>query len=157
MKKVLIISILSLMLSLTFTSPGIASALETTALIPHIEIITPGVTRTIIVTQTADYPQDFSPFIVFLIGDGSFKISISKDETVGDRLKMSGVGISPAGVIPFYKSGKADVNLVITVEIGNERYPYGMVLFSSWVSGTVIQEPDSEGIYHNTYEVKLQF
>ncbi len=51
MKKILIISILPLMLSLTFTSPGIASALETTALVPHVEILTPGVTRTIIVTQ----------------------------------------------------------------------------------------------------------
>ncbi len=76
---------------------------------------------------------------------------------MGDRLKMSGVGISPAGIVPFYKSGKADVDLVVTVEIGNERYPYGMVLFSNWVSGTVIQEPDSDGVYHNTYTVTLQF
>lgn len=157
MKKILIISILPLMLSLAFTSPGIASALETTALVPHVEILTPGVTRTIIITQTADYPQDFSPFIVFLIGYGPFKISLSKDESVGDRLKMNGVGISPAGLIPFLKSGKADVDLVVSVEIGNERSPYGMVLFSSWVSGTVIQEPDSEGVYHNTYTVTLQF
>ncbi len=157
MKKVLIISILPLMLSLTFTSPGMASALETTALVPNIEILTPGVTRTITVTQTANFPQDFSPFIVFIIGYGPLKISLSKDEAVGDRLKMSGVGISPAGVIPLYKSGKAGVNLIVTVEIGNEQYPYGMALFSSWVTGAVIQEPDSEGIYHNTYKVTLQF
>ena len=124
MKKILFLTILCVILPFAFTSPGMASALETTALVPHMEVLTPGVTRTIIVTQTADYPQDFSPFIVFLIGYGPFKISLSKDESVGDRLKMNGVGISPAGVIPFYKSGKADVNLIVTVEIGNERYPY---------------------------------
>ena len=154
MKRALVI-IMCLILTVAFTYP--ATAFETNALTPHIEVLTPGVTRTITITQYADFPQDFSPFIVFLIGYGPFKISLSKDESVGDRLKMNGVGISPAGIVPFYKSGKEDVDLVVSVEIGNERSPYGMVLFSSWVSGTVIQEPDSEGVYHNTYKVTLQF
>jgi hypothetical protein len=88
--------------------------------------------------------------MVFLIGYGPFKISLSKKEAVGDRLIVNGVGISPAGIIPFYKSGKAFVDLDVTVEIGNEQYPYGLVLFTSWVSGTVT-EPD------NTYTVTLQF
>ena len=156
MKRALII-MMCLILTIAFIYPATAPAFETNALTPHIEVLTPGVTRTITITQYADFPQDFSPFIVFLIGYGPFKISLSKDESVGDRLKMNGVGISPAGIVPFYKSGKADVDLVVSVEIGNERSPYGMVLFSSWVSGTVIQEPDSEGVYHNTYKVTLQF
>lgn len=155
MKKILFI--ICFIIPFTFTFPSTAVAFDVNALTPHIEVLTPGVTRNLTITQYADFPQDFSPFIVFLIGYGPFQISVKKDETVGDRLKMNGVGISPAGVIPFYKSGKADVNLIVTVEIGNERYPYGMVLFSSWVSGTVMQEPDSEGVYHNTYTVTLQF
>jgi hypothetical protein len=156
MKRALII-IMCLILTVALTYPTTALALDVNALTPHVEVLTPGVNRNLTITQYADFPQDFSPFIVFLIGYGPFKISLSKDESVGDRLKMNGVGISPAGIVPFYKSGKADVDLVVSVEIGNERSPYGMVLFSSWVSGTVIQEPDSEGVYHNTYKVTLQF
>jgi hypothetical protein len=155
MKKILFI--ICFILPFTLTFPSTATAFEVNALTPHVEVLTPGVTRNLTITQYADFPQDFSPFIVFLIGYGPFKISLSKAAAVGDRLVINGLGISPAGVIPFYKSGKADVVLVVSVEIGNERYPYGMVFFSSWISGNVIQEPDSEGVYHNTYTVTLQF
>ncbi len=155
MKKILFI--ICFIIPFTFTFPSTAAAFEVNALTPHIEVLTPGVTRNLTITQYADFTQDFSPFIVFLIGYGPFKISLSKDESVGDRLIVNGVGISPAGIVPFYKSGKADVDLIATVEIGNERYPYGMAFFSSWVTGTVIQEPDGAGVYHNTYTVTLQF
>jgi len=155
MKRALII--MCLILTVAFTYPATAPAFEANALTPRIEVLTPGVTRNLTITQYTNFPQDFSPFIVFLIGYGPFKISLSKAAAVGDRLVINGLGISPAGVIPFCKSGKADVDLIVTVEIGNERYPYGMVFFSSWISGTVIQEPDSEGYYHNTYTVTLQF
>jgi hypothetical protein len=150
MKKALFVATLCLLVAVTFTSPGSASTFEVNALIPHTAVLAPGMTRDFTITQYADFPQDFSPFMVFLIGYGPFKISLSKSEEVGDRLVINGVGISPTGVVPFFKFGKADVDLVVTVEIGNERCPYGMVLFSSWISGTVI-EPD------NTYTVTLQF
>jgi hypothetical protein len=149
MKRALII-IMCLIITVAFTYPATVPAFETNALTPHIEVLTPGVTRNLTITQYANFPQDFSPFIVFLIGYGPFNISLLKDETVGDRLIMNGVGISPAGIVPFYKSGKAGVSLKVSVEIGNERYPYGLVLFSSWISGTVT-EPD------NTYDITLQF
>ena len=149
MKRALII-MMCLILTIAFIYPATAPAFEVNALTPHVEVLTPGVTRNLTVTQYADFPQDFSPFIVFLIGYGPFKISLSKAAAVGDRLVINGLGISPAGIVPFYKSGKADVDLVVSVEIGNERYPYGMVLFSSWISGTVT-EPD------NTYDITLQF
>ena len=148
MKRALII--MCLILTVAFTYPATAPAFEANALTPRIEVLTPGVTRNLTITQYTNFPQDFSPFIVFLIGYGPFKISLSKAAAVGDRLVINGLGISPAGIVPFYKSGKADVDLVVSVEIGNERYPYGMVLFSSWISGTVT-EPD------NTYDITLQF
>ena len=150
MKKALFAGTLCSRLACSLTVPGAASTVEVNALIPHTAVLAPGITRDFTITQYADFPQDFSPFMVFLIGYGPFKMSLSKSEAVGDRLVITGVSISPAGVVPFCMFGKADVDLVVTVEIGNERCPYGMVLFSSWVSGTVI-EPD------NMYTVTLQF
>jgi hypothetical protein len=126
-----------------------ALALETNALIPSIEILTPGMGRSITITQNYDFPQGSNQFLVLLIGSGVVGITLSKYDTEGDLLVMTGAGISSAGIVPFFKRGKTSVYLDVGIEIGDEHSPYGLVWFSSW-----IDKPDEED---NTYDISLSF
>ena len=119
----------------------IASAFETTAVIPRFELMTPGVTRYFTITQFNDYPQDFSFFLIMVIGYGPLSITLtSPDATEGDLLVISGVGISPAGIQPFLKFGRANVTLQVVPEIGTERNPYGIVWFSTRIASPLEEE-----------------
>ncbi len=144
MKKVLSRLTPSLMILsiLTFSSYSV-SAFETEALMPQIEIITPGMTRTIEITQNYEFPQDFSQFLILVVGYGGLGITLRKVDTVGDLLMLTGVGVSSAGVVPVFKFGVTKVTLSESVEIGNERSPYGLVWLSSWVDSTVNDPPYS--------------
>ena len=137
------------MVVILFFSICPAFALETNALIPSIEILTPGIGRTITITQNYNFPQGSSQFLVLLIGCGVVNISLSKYDTVGDLLVLTGAGISSAGIIPFFKRGKTGVFLDVGIEIGDKSTPYGLVWFSSW-----LDKPDDE---NNTYDINLSF
>jgi hypothetical protein len=117
-------------------------AYETTAVTPRFELLTPGVARSFTITQFNNFPQDFSFFLVLLIGYGPFSIELSslEDSSEGDLFVISGVGISPAGIRPFLKFGRANVDLSVGIEIGNERNPYGIVWFSSWIASPLEEE-----------------
>ena len=125
-------------------------AYEINAVTPRSAVLIPGVTQAIEITQHNDFPQDFSMFTVVLIGYGPVRIILSKEETAGDLLVITGVGISSAGIRPFVKFGRINVNLEVTVEIGSERSPFGVLLFSSWMTQPT-DEPD------NTYTITLSF
>jgi len=121
-----------------------AFALETNALIPTIEILTPGMGRTITITQDYNFPQGSSQFLVFLIGYGVLNIYWSSEyDTEGDILILTGAGISTAGIVPFFKRGKAGGYLEVGIEIGSERSPCGLVWFSSWIHSSVNDPPYS--------------
>ena len=139
MKKVLIVTVLSMLI---FTlSP--AYAFQPMAISPHVEVLTPGVTRNFTITQYNNFPQDFSFFLVFLIGYGPVQISMSssEDETSeGDLLVISGWALSSAGIAPIIKFGRSRVSLVAGAEIGSERYPTGIMWFSSWIASPIEEE-----------------
>jgi len=129
-------------------------AYEINALTPRFEVLIPGVSLDFEITQQHNFPQDFSIFTVVLIGYGPVSISLSKElseeEIPGNLLVITGVGISSAGIIPFFKFGRGDVDVDVTVEIGSERSPFGLLLFSSWMTQPA-DEPD------NTYTITLAF
>ena len=139
MKKVLIVTVLSMLI---FTlSP--AYGFQPTAIDPRVEVLTPGVTRDFTITQYNNFPQDFSFFLVFLIGYGPVQISMSssEDETSeGDLLVLSGWALSSAGIAPIIKFGRSRVTLVAGAEIGSERYPTGIKWFSSWIASPIEEE-----------------
>ncbi len=118
-------------------------AFQPTAIAPHIEVLTPGVIREITITQYNNYPQDFSFFLVFLIGYGPAQISMSTlayEETEGHLQVLNGWALSSAGAVPFVKFGRSRVDLAVGVEIGSERYPTGIMWFSSWIAGPIEEE-----------------
>ena len=126
-------------------------AFQPTAIDPHVEVLTPGVTRNFSITQFNNFPQDFSFFLVVLIGYGPVSINLSSStaSTAGDLFVISGMGISPAGIIPFLKFGRADVALAVGIEIGNEWSPYGLLWFSSWIATPIEGE--------STYDLSIRF
>jgi hypothetical protein len=127
-------------------------AFQPTAIDPHVELITPGVTRSITITQYNTYPQDFSFFLVFLIGYGPARISMSTltyEATEGHLLVLNGWALSSAGAVPIMKFGRSMVDLVVGVEIGDERYPSGIIWFSSWIAGPIEEEL--------TYDIEIGF
>ena len=73
----------------------------------------------------------------------------SPEGSVGDLLVLSGIGISRAGLIPFLKWGYTAVSFDVGVQIGNDRFPYGMLLFSCWLA-----EPEAP---YNTYDLTISF
>jgi len=145
MKKVLLTVTLCIVIicAPTFTTTT-ASAFEPSALTPHFELLTPGVTRHFTITQYNNFPQDFSFFLVVLVGYGPVSINLLSPEEVaeGDLFVISGLGISPAGIRPFLKFGRADVVLEVGVEIGNERNPFGLLWFSSWIASPLEEETE---------------
>jgi len=121
---------------------------EPMALIPRLEILTPGMTRTITISQDTPFPQGVSQFVVLVIGSGPLSISLSTVEAeVGEEnlLVLCGIGISSAGFFPFFKRGYTDVSFNVGIEIGDERFPYGMVLFSCW-----LKDPEEPSTYNLT-------
>jgi hypothetical protein len=148
MKRVLGCLTCSLMiLSVLVFSSNPTFAFETEALVlPRVEILIPGVNRTISITQNYKFPQDFNQIIILAIGYGPLPISMTHIATEGTSpegniLMLTGMGVSAAGVIPVFKFGVTQVTLQATVEIGNERSPYGLLWISSWVDSSVNDPP----------------
>ena len=118
-------------------------ALETDSLIPRIEILTPGMNRNMTITQDYRYPRDYNQSLLLLIGYGGVSITVSKGGPEGDLLVLTGIGISSAGIIPFLKFGRTSVSLSEAIEIGDERAPYGLLWFSSWLDSPIDDPPYS--------------
>ncbi len=126
-------------LSILLFSSYPALAFETEGFIPQIEIITKGMTRTIEISQSNVFPQNFSQFLLVAVGYGPLKISLAKTDPEGDFVFLTGVGISSAGIVPVFRFGVTKVTLTESVEIGNERSPYGLLWILSWVSSVEFQ------------------
>ena len=141
LSKILLVIII--LISTPYSSSGV--------IIPQIEIITAGMERTIYI-QSGNYPEDFSQFIVFILGYGTLNIKLSKEDTEGDKITFMGIAISPAGIIPFYKSGKTAVTLMTTVTTGTKQRPLGLVWFTTWISSSSEEEPP----YNYTLTLKLR-
>ncbi len=157
MKRVLGRLTFSLMVSsiLVFSSNP-TFAFETKAIVvPRVEILIPGVTRIIEITQDYKFPQDFNQIIILVIGYGPLIINMTPTATEetspeGNLLMLTGMGVSAAGVIPVFKFGVTKGFLKASVEIGNERSPYGLLWISSWVDSSVNDPPYS-------YTISLNF
>jgi len=134
-----------MILSILFFSSCPTSAFETEALMPRIEILIPGMTRTVEITQNYTFPQDFGNFLILVAGYGGVSITLRKIDNEGDLLILVGLGISSVGIIPVFKFGVTEVTLTEAVEIGDERSPYGLLWILSWVESTVNNPP-----YHYT-------
>lgn len=128
-------------LSILVFSNSTTFALETEELIPRIEILTPGMTRTVEITQNYDFPQDFANFLILVVGYGGVSITLRKVDTEGDLLVLAGLGISSVGIVPVFKFGITEVILTEAVEIGDQRSPYGLLWVVSWVDSQMNNTP----------------
>jgi len=108
-------------------------AFETETLIPQIEILTPGMTRKVEITQNYSFPLDFGHFLIVVMGYGGVSMTLRKTDTTGDFIIFTGAGISSVGIAPFLKFGTTDVTLREAVEIGDQWFPYGLLWIVSWV------------------------
>ena len=148
MKKVLILTVLCLTIFTLSPTYGF----QPTAIDPKVEVLTPGVRRDFTITQYNNFPQDFTFFLVVLIGYGPVQITMSSSEeetTEGALLVINGWAVSSAGTIPIIKFGRSRVSLVVGVEIGSERYPIGIMWFSSRIASPVKEEI--------TYDLSISF
>ena len=133
-----------LLLSLFAISSYPAFAFEPHALVlPRVEVIIPGVTRTITVTQDDEYPQGIDQMVIVAIGYGGITIDMTPSETLqeGNLLMLTGVGISSAGIVPVLKFVKTDGTLTASILTGDERLPFGLVWLSSWVNASAYDPP----------------
>ena len=130
-----------LILSILVFSSWPAFAIETDTVIPRIEILIPGMTRTIEITQNYKFPRDSSQFLIFIIGYGGVSITLRKVDTEGDTLFLTGVGISSAGIEPVFKFGTTGVTLTAMVRIGQKQSPYGLLWISSWLNSSADDPP----------------
>ena len=114
--------------------------------LPRFEILIPGKTRIIEVAQELDYPQDLSQILILVIGYGGVGIRMRQNDevTVENELVLTGVGVSSAGIIPFYNFGRTHVILEAAIEIGNEGSPCGLIWVSSWIKPPLPKSPDNQ-------------
>ena len=146
MKRVLSLSVASsFILSILVFGHAPIFAVEQETRIPHIEMITPGMTRTIEISQNYRHPQDLGHFLILVVGYGALSITLRKIDTEGDLLFLAGAGISSEGIVPILKFGVTEVTLKEAIEIGNERAPYGLLWILSWVDSPIHNPP-----YHYT-------
>jgi hypothetical protein len=143
MKKVLLTVTLCIII---FTAYPLCAFEVKPLALPRFEILMPGKTRTITIEQQLNYPQDFNQILIMAIGYGGVSISIAKEEgdTVDNMLVLTGIGISPAGIIPFYKFGRTGLILDASIEIGNEGFPFGIIWVSSWINPPLPEPPDNQ-------------
>ena len=149
MKKLFFITIFCTIMSFVTPTYGF----QPTAIDPHVEVLTPGVTRYYTITQVNSYPQDFSFFLVFFIGYGVADISMSTffhQEKEGNLLFINGWALSSAGTVPIIKFGRLRADLSVGVEVGSERSPFGIMWFSSWIAGPI----EEGGV---TYDLSIGF
>jgi len=120
-------------------------AFEQEAGMPRVDVITHGMTRTIEIFQNDSPFKDFGHFLILVVGYGGLSITLMKIDAEGDLLFLSGAGISPSGIDPFFKFGTTQVTLKEAVEIGDAHSPYGWLWILSWVDSPVHHPP-----YHYT-------
>ena len=136
---------LGLIVTLGFSSGNHASAFETQALVlPRVELITPGMSRTINITQDYRFPQGVNQLVILALGYGGITITMQQSPDTaheGDVLMMTGMGISSAGIVPVFKFGVVNVTLTAAVEIGSAQSPFGIIWLSSWTNSTTNDPP----------------
>jgi hypothetical protein len=120
-------------------TPSFAFKPETA--IPRVEILTPGMTRTVEITQNYKFPRDYGNFLILILGYGGVSITLRKVDTEGDTIYLIGAGISSAGIDTIFKFGITEVTLTEAVEIGDQRAPYGLLWISSWVDSQATEPP----------------
>lgn len=127
-------------------APGYqATAFETQALVlPRVELLTPGMTRTINITQESRFPQGSNQLVIIALGYGGIAITmqqVSDTPQEGNLLMMTGMGISSAGIVPILKFGIVNVTLTANIEIGNAQSPFGIIWLSSWTHSATNDPP----------------
>ena len=119
-------------------------AFEPQALVlPQVELITPGMSRTINITQEYPFPQ-VKQLLIVALGYGGVTITMQQspeDVQEGNLLMMTGMGISSAGIIPILKIGVVDVTLTAPIEIGSSQAPFGIIWISSWTYSAINDPP----------------
>ena len=122
-----------------------AFAFEPQAVVlPRVEVIIPGVTRTITVEQNDVCPEGIDKMVIVAIGYGGVEIQMTQPpETAQENnfLRLNAVGISSAGIVPVRKFGKTVGTLTASIATGDERLPFGIVWVSSWVSSSENDPP----------------
>ena len=121
-----------------------AAAFEPQAVVlPDVELITPGMIRTINITQENRFPL-VNRLLIVGLGYGGIRITMQPDSEntqEGDFLIMTGMGISSAGIVPIIKFGEVNVTLTAEVGIGTAQYPFGIIWLSSGVHSTTNDPP----------------
>lgn len=118
-----------------------AFAFKPEAVMPRVEILTPGMTRTVEITQNYKFPRDYDNLLILVLGYGGVSITLRKIDTEGDTLILTGLGISSAGIAPFFKFGITEITLTKAVEIGDQHIPYGWLWIASWVDTPATEPP----------------
>ena len=118
-----------------------AFAFKPEAVMPRVEILTPGMTRTVAITQNYTFPRDYDNLLILVIGYGGVSVTLRKIDTEGDTLILAGLGVSSAGITPFFKFGITEITLTKAVEIGTQHAPYGLLWISSWVDSPSTEPP----------------
>lgn len=142
MKKVLSLHVIRLIVFfILVSSHAPILAAEQQARTPRVEMITPGMTRTIEISQNDGPLEDMGHFLIGVVGYGALSITLRKIDTEGDLLFLAGAGMSAQGITPIFKFGITEVTLKEAVEIGNESSPFGLLWILSWVDSTVHHPP----------------
>ncbi len=146
-KHILNSILLTCSLLLLFYGEGSA---ETVSDLVNVRVVLSGATDVIDVVQTAAFPL-CPQFFIFLVGEGSFGISLKNDATASkETMFMLGVASSGAGTVPIYRLGTSKGMISQIVEIGSDRYPYGFV----WLYCGVLHA-NKNPVY--LYELRLSF
>jgi hypothetical protein len=100
---------------------------------PHIEILTPGMIRTLTIEGDGS-AEDIRNFLVMVVGWGGVEINLwMPPDQQGIFVGFAGVGISTAGIVPLLRFGESDVILRDVVEIGTPQAPFGLLWITAWV------------------------
>jgi hypothetical protein len=89
-----------------------------------VKLITPGMTESIDIGQLSAFPLGCPIFIIFLTGQGTFGISLKKDDTAGDIIFMLGNISSSAGSVPFFRVSQTKGMIDQIAEVGSQGFAW---------------------------------
>ena len=100
-----------------------------------VKFIAPGMTESIDIGQLSVFPLGCPMFFIFISGQGTFGISLKKDDTAGDIIFMLGSVSSSSGTVPFFRVSQTKGMIDQIADVGSNGFAwvYCGVLYSASV------------------------
>jgi len=141
--------IIVLLAAITLSTATPSSAAEAGAF--NVQVLLPGMTKTIELEQQQTLPLGCPQFFVFTVGGGMLGMSVKKDDVAGDTVFMTGFVSTGGKIIPIRRIGMSNGMIDQIVELEGDSGTIGF----AWIWCGVAASQNVP-LYHSQLRLSLQ-